>query len=134
MSGITRKANYFSNGHCLQHTFRNGSQLTRNEPEYLPFHLVKKFSRFAHQVESYEALKLPGRYYPNLPYLPTYRTALLLYETHSSYNELSLRKRNSSGHQTPLLVIHYSAYCQRMPIVSSIFIYVLSTTDSGQGI
>ena len=72
MSGITRKANSFSNGHCLQHTCRNDSQLTRNEPEYLPFHLVKKFSRFTHQVESYEALNLPGRYYPNLPYLPTF--------------------------------------------------------------
>ena len=26
------------------------------------------FSRFIHQVESYEALKLPGRHNPNLPY------------------------------------------------------------------
>ena len=42
--------------------------VTRNEPEYLLFHLAKRFSGFTHQVESYEALKLPGRYHPNLPY------------------------------------------------------------------
>ena len=30
---------------------------------------MKKFSRFAHQVESYEAVKLSGRYYLNLPYV-----------------------------------------------------------------
>ena len=74
MSGITQKANYFSKGHCLQHTCRNDSQVTRNEPEDLPFHLAKIFSRFTHQIESYEALKLPGRYYPNLPYLFLWRS------------------------------------------------------------
>ena len=29
----------------------------------------KGYSRFTHQVESYETLKLPGRYYPNFSYI-----------------------------------------------------------------